>query len=74
VPKPIEVAARSKYEYKLVDAGLERAVERATRVRATLDSTRAAQQPASAVPLPGAPQGPPVQSQGAQPSAPAPKQ
>jgi hypothetical protein len=83
VPKPIETAARTKYEYKLVDAGLERAVERATRVRATLDSTRAAQQPASAVPLPGAPQGAPqvtpqatpqAAPQSAQPSAPTPKQ
>ena len=79
VPKPIETAARTKYEFKLVDAGLERAVERATRVRATLDSTRAAQQPASAVPLPGAPQAAPQAApqpapQSAQPSAPTPKQ
>lgn len=79
VPKPIETAARTKYEYKLVDAGLERAVERATRARATLDSTRAAQQPASAVPLPGAPQSAPQAAPqtvpgSAQPSAPTPKQ
>ena len=77
VPKPIETAARTKYEYKINDAGLDRAIERATRVRATLDSTRAAQQPASAVPLPGAPQaGPQGAPQAApqQPSAPAPKQ
>ena len=73
VPKPIETAARTEYEYKIVDAGLERAVERATRVRATLDSTRAAQQPASAVPLPGAPQMPAQATPGAQPSAPTPR-
>ena len=70
VAKPVEMAARAKYEYKVNDAGLDKAVERAVRVRATLDSTRAAQEPASAVPLPGAPQG----AQQAAPQGPAPAQ
>jgi len=74
IPKPIESAARAKYDFKLNDAGIDRALERAVRVRATLDSTRASQQPSSAVPLPGgAPQagGQQPAPQPAQPKQPA---
>ena len=74
VPKPIEVALLDKYDSKIIEAGLDRAVERASRIRAVNDSTRATQQPSSQVPMPrppGAqPQGAPPQ--GAQPQAPAP--
>lgn len=56
VPVPLETALRSKYDSKVNEAGLDRAVERATQIRATLDSTRQAQQPQSAVPMPGRPQ------------------
>lgn len=56
VPRPLEDALRSKYEYKLNDKGLQLAVDRAKKIRATMDSTRAASQPRSSVPMPaGAP-------------------
>jgi peptidyl-prolyl cis-trans isomerase D len=67
IPPPIETALKEKYSYKVNDAGVERALELATRVRAKADSARAAQQPPTAVPMPGAPQGAP---QGGQPAAP----
>lgn len=53
IPAPIEVAVRSKYDYKLNDAALDRALERAAQVRASGDSARAAGQPPTAVPIPG---------------------
>jgi hypothetical protein len=59
VPKPVEAVLRAKYDVKLSQQGLDRAVERATRIRAAADSTRASAAP-SMVPLP----------QGARPSAP----
>lgn len=52
IQEPLQTVLRDKYEAKINDAGLERAVERAMRVRATLDSTRALQQPQSQVPMP----------------------
>jgi hypothetical protein len=51
----LESALHSKYDYKVNAAGIDRALERAQRIRAVADSTRAAQQPPSAVPLPGQP-------------------
>ena len=60
----LEAALHSKYDYKVNAAGIDRALERAQRIRTVADSTKAAQQPPSAVPLPGAP--------GAAPAAPAP--
>jgi len=51
----LESALHSKYDYKVNSAGIDRAFERAQRLRAVADSTRAAQQPQSAVPLPGQP-------------------
>jgi parvulin-like peptidyl-prolyl isomerase len=64
VPEPISSALRNKYEARVVAAGIERALERATKIRQVADSTRAAQTPPSAVPMPG---GAPA------PAAPAPK-
>ena len=57
----LETALHSKYDYKVNPAGIDRALEHAQRIRAASDSTKAAQQPPSAVPMPG------------QPGAPAPK-
>jgi peptidyl-prolyl cis-trans isomerase D len=60
----LEAALHSKYDYKVNAAGIDRALESATRLRAVADSAKAAQQPPSAVPLPGQP--------GAAPNTPAP--
>ena len=64
VPVPTEVSEllRETYDWKITNAGLERAVERARRIRAGRDSTRAAQRPESQVPMGG-------QQQGQQPPA-----
>ena len=53
VPAPLQIALMNKYDSKVNPAGIDRAVERALKVRAVADSTRAANQPKSAVPLPG---------------------
>jgi hypothetical protein len=73
VPAPLQIVLMDKYEYKLNAAGVDRAVERAQKVRVVADSTRAANQPKSAVPLPGTPGAPgqPQPPQGGT-SAPAP--
>ncbi|HLV25427.1 MAG TPA: peptidylprolyl isomerase [Gemmatimonadales bacterium] len=55
VPPPLLFALRDEYESRIVDAGIDRALEAAQRVRVQADSLRAAQQPQSAVPMPGAP-------------------
>ena len=52
IQEPLQTVLREKYEAKINKAGIDRAVERALRVRATLDSTRALQQPQSQVPMP----------------------
>ena len=58
VPEPLEQMLKDEYEHKIVDAGIERAVERAQAIRAATDTTRAPQgAPPSAVPMPGAPGG-----------------
>ena len=61
VQPTLETALHNKYEYKVNPAGIDRALEHAQKIRAAADSTKAAQQPPSAVPMPG------------QPGAPAPK-
>ena len=53
VPPPIQNLLTSKYEARTYPAGLDRAVERARKLRASADSARAAQQPPTQVPLPG---------------------
>lgn len=69
VPAPVEAALRDKYPYKINDAGIDRALDLAATVRARADSARAAQQPPTAVPMPGqppaggAPAGPPPAGQ-----------
>ena len=55
VPAPVQAVLAAKYETKVNPAGLDRAVEQAQKIRRTADSTRAANQPQSQVPLPGAP-------------------
>ena len=48
-------ALHEKYEAKVSDAGVDRALERAQKIRAAADSTRASQQPPSQVPMPQGP-------------------
>ena len=57
VPAPVEVALRGKDEFRMNDAVLDKALERAAQVRASADSARSAGQPATQVPIPGAPPG-----------------
>ena len=66
VPQPLANVLQTKYDYTINSAGIERAVERAKKIRASADSTRAANTPQSQVPLPGVPPG------GAQPTTPQP--
>lgn len=53
VPPPLANALRERYDGRVLAAGLSRAVESAQKLRAAADSAKAAQQPKSAVPLPG---------------------
>jgi peptidyl-prolyl cis-trans isomerase D len=64
VPEPLEGLLKEEFDSKIVDAGIDRAVERAQAIRAATDSARAAQpRPPSAVPVPGGPpQSPPAGS------------
>lgn len=55
VPPPVQAVLAAKYEGKSYPAGVDRALERARKLRATGDSARAAQQPRSQVPLPTPP-------------------
>ncbi|MHB8838995.1 MAG: peptidylprolyl isomerase [Gemmatimonadaceae bacterium] len=74
VPEPVSAALRAKYESRVVAAGIERALERAAKIRQVSDSTRAAQQPPSAVPMPGAePAAPQSAAPAPKPAAPAKK-
>jgi len=57
VPVPIKKILNTKYEASINPAGVDRALERAQKVRAASDSARAANQPKSQVPLPGGPPG-----------------
>jgi peptidyl-prolyl cis-trans isomerase D len=54
VPAPLQIVLVDKYDSKVNPAGIDRAVERAAKLRVAADSARAASQPKSAVPLPGA--------------------
>lgn len=56
---------------KIVDAGVDRALEAAQKLRGTADSTRAAGTPQSAVPMPGAPAPGGAMSPTSPPAAPA---
>jgi parvulin-like peptidyl-prolyl isomerase len=60
VPTPLSNILRTKYKYSFNDAGFDRAVEEASKIRNSADSARTARQPATAVPLGNPP--PPVTS------------
>jgi len=60
VPTPVANVLRSKFSYSFNDAGFDRAVEQASKIRNSADSARSARQPPTAVPL--APGGPPSAS------------
>jgi hypothetical protein len=51
VPTPVSNILRSKYKYSLNDAGFDRTVEEASKIRNSADSARTAAQPPTAVPL-----------------------
>jgi hypothetical protein len=56
VPEPAENVLSAKYKAQVNSAGLDRAVERALKLRATADSSRSTQQqPNSRIPIPPAP-------------------
>jgi hypothetical protein len=57
VPTPVSNVLRTKYKYAFNDAGFDRAVQEAARIRSSADSARTAGQPPTAVPL-----GPPAAS------------
>ncbi len=58
VPPPLEAGLRMKFKYEIDKAGIDRAVEKAQKVRAAADSAKASNEPASSVPVPGAPAAP----------------
>jgi len=51
VPTPLSNILRTKYKYSFNDAGFDRAVEEASKIRNSADSARTARQPSTAVPL-----------------------
>ena len=53
VPDEIATILRAKYDWKVVPQGIDRALERAQKTRTAGDSATKANQPQSAVPLPG---------------------
>ncbi len=53
VPPPLEAALREKYKSSIDKAGIDKAVEKAQKVRAAADSAKSKSEPASAVPMPG---------------------
>ncbi len=71
IARSMDLMLRTRFPgAKIVDAGVDRALEAATKLRGSADSTQASNRPPSAVPMPGdAPTGAPVP---AQPAAPAP--
>lgn len=52
IPPPLADALREKYDGDIRSAGIDRAVELATKIRAASDSAKAAARPPSAVPVP----------------------
>jgi hypothetical protein len=53
IPLPLKKMLDAKYESSVNAAGIDRAVEKAQKVRASADSAKAASQPKSAIPMPG---------------------
>jgi len=76
IPLPLKKMLDAKYESSVNSAGVDRALERAQKVRASADSARAANQPKSQVPIPGmgAPTGAPPTGAQPQPAQPQPAQ
>jgi peptidyl-prolyl cis-trans isomerase D len=75
IPLPLKKMLDAKYDASVNAAGVDRGLERATKLRKTADSTRAASQPKTQIPLPGGAGAPPAGQppQGAAPQpAPAP--
>ena len=70
VPPPLEAALRQKYKMSIDKAGLDRAYEKALKVRAAVDSAKARNEPTSTVPLPGAPAAAPAATPSTTPAAP----
>lgn len=58
VAEQVALVLRSRYESRLVPAGVDRVLAEATKLRAAADSARAAQQPPTAVPFGAPPAGP----------------
>lgn len=54
VPTPLKVLLETKYSWKINQAGLDRATQLAKQIRTSADSAKAANEPKSVVPLPGA--------------------
>ena len=55
VPTPLANVLRNKYSYSFNDAGFDRAVEQASKIRNSADSARSAGQPPTAIPMNPAP-------------------
>jgi parvulin-like peptidyl-prolyl isomerase len=51
VPTPVANGLRAKFSYSFNDAGFDRAIEQASKIRNSADSARSAGQPPTAVPL-----------------------
>jgi hypothetical protein len=64
VPTPLSNILREKFKYSFNDAGFDRAVQEAAKIRSSADSAHTAQQPPTAVPLNPSipPSGPPTAS------------
>jgi hypothetical protein len=71
VPGPLKKLLDAKYESSVNSAGIDRGVERAEKLRKVADSTRAANQPKTQIPLPGGAGAPPA-GQAPQPAQPQP--
>lgn len=69
VPIPVQAILTQKYKAKTYPAGIDRAVERAKKLRVVADSARTANQPKSQVPLP-APGGQPPNAAPSPPTSP----
>jgi peptidyl-prolyl cis-trans isomerase D len=76
IPLPLKKMLDAKYESSVNAAGIDRALERAQKVRASADSARAASQPKTQLPIPGmgAPGGAPPAGAQPQPTQPQPAQ
>jgi hypothetical protein len=77
IPLPLKKILDAKYEASVNSAGVDRALERAQKVRASADSARAASQPKSQIPIPGMggpPAGAPPSAEPQQPAQPQPTQ